>query len=177
MKQPVFGKETRVAPGAVVLGEVDCGEGVSVWYNAVVRADAAPIHLGAGCNLQDGCILHVDAGHPIRLGDGVSVGHGAILHGCAVGGNTIVGMGAILLNGCVVGENCLIGAGALVTEGTVIPDGSVAFGSPARGDPADPAGGDCSQPVQCGPLPRARPAIAARGELTQPAKTSCTSSI
>ncbi|HIV87096.1 MAG TPA: gamma carbonic anhydrase family protein [Candidatus Pygmaiobacter gallistercoris] len=132
MKQPVFGKETRVAPGAVVLGEVDCGEGVSVWYNAVVRADAAPIHLGAGCNLQDGCILHVDAGHPIRLGDGVSVGHGAILHGCAVGGNTIVGMGAILLNGCVVGENCLIGAGALVTEGTVIPDGSVAFGSPAR---------------------------------------------
>ena len=132
MRKPFFGQEVYIAPGAVVLGETALGDETSVWYNAVVRADAASITIGPRCNLQDGCILHVDPDHPIRLGEGVSVGHGAILHGCEVGSNTVVGMGAILLNGCSVGENCLIGAGALVTEGTVIPDGSVAFGNPAR---------------------------------------------
>lgn len=132
MKKPILGKDVFLARGAVVTGEVQLGDGVSVWHNAVLRADAAPITIGPASNIQDGCVLHVDAGHPLEVGRGVSVGHGAILHGCAVGDNTVVGMGAILLNGCRVGKDCLIGAGALVTEGTVIPDGCLAYGSPAR---------------------------------------------
>ena len=132
MRGPAFGEDVFLARGAVVTGEVQLGDGTSVWYNAVVRADAAPITIGPSCNIQDGCILHVDAGHPLRVGAGVSVGHGAILHGCTVGANTVVGMGAILLSGCRVGENCLIGAGALVTGDTAVPDGYLAYGSPAR---------------------------------------------
>ena len=132
MEQPVFGKEVFLAPGARLAGALTLGDGVSVWYNAVARADTAPITVGEGSNLQDGCILHVEADHPLTVGAGVSVGHGAILHGCTVGDNTVIGMGAILLNGCEVGRDCLIGAGALVTGGARIPDGSLAFGSPAR---------------------------------------------
>ena len=103
MKKPILGKDVFLARGAVVTGEVQLGDGVSVWHNAVLRADAAPITIGPASNIQDGCVLHVDAGHPLEVGRGVSVGHGAILHGCAVGDNTVVGMGAILLNGCRVG--------------------------------------------------------------------------
>ena len=132
MEQPVFGKEVFLAPGAQLAGALTLGDGVSVSYNAVARADTAPITVGEGSNLQDGCILHVEADHPLTVGAGVSVGHGAILHGCTVGDNTVIGMGSILLNGCEVGRDCLIGAGALVTEGARIPDGSLAFGSPAR---------------------------------------------
>ena len=178
MKQPVFEKEVRIAAGAAVIGEVFCGQGVSIWYNAVVRADAAPIDLAADCNLQDGCILHVDPDHPIRLGQGVSVGHGAILHGCSVGSNTVVGMGAILLNGCSIGENCLIGAGALVTEGTVIPDGSVAFGSPARViRPIQPQEIESARANAAHYRALARRLLPAANASDQPAKTSCTSSI
>lgn len=132
MKEPIREAQTRVAPGAVLVGEVRLCRGASVWYNAVLRADAGPITVGEGSNVQDCCVLHVSEGFPLTLGRGVTVGHGAVLHGCTVGDNTVVGMGAILLNGARVGADCLIGAGALVTEGTVIPDGTLAFGSPAR---------------------------------------------
>ena len=132
MKQPTIAKEVYLAPGAAVVGDVTLSAGASVWYSAVVRADSAPITIGPATNIQDGCVLHVDPGHPLVLGAGVSVGHGAILHGCEIGANTVVGMGAIMLNGCKVGENCLIGAGALLTENTVIPAGWLAFGSPAK---------------------------------------------
>lgn len=132
MEKPVFGKKVFIAPGARLTGALTLRDNVSVWYNAVARADTAPITVGEGSNLQDGCILHVESGCPLTIGTDVSVGHGAILHGCTVGDNTVVGMGAILLNGSRVGKNCLIGAGALVTEGCCIPDGSLAFGSPAR---------------------------------------------
>lgn len=118
--------------GAVVSGDVTLGEGVSVWYNSVLRGDLAPIQVGKNSNIQENAVLHIDLGKPCVLGEGVTVGHGAILHGCTVGDNTVVGMGAIVLSGAVIGRDCIIGAGALVTGKTVIPDGSLALGSPAR---------------------------------------------
>ena len=122
----------RVARGAVLVGEVTLGEESSVWYNAVVRADNAPIVIGARSNIQDCCVLHVDEGHPIQIGDGVTVGHGAILHGCTIGDNSLIGMGAVVLNGAQIGKNCIIGASALVTQGMQVPDGSMLLGVPAK---------------------------------------------
>ena len=122
----------RIARGAVLVGDISLGETSSVWYNAVARADNAPIQIGARSNIQDCCVLHVDEGHPIRIGDGVTVGHGAILHGCTIDDNSLVGMGAVVLNGAHIGKNCIIGASALVTQGMQIPDGSLVMGVPAR---------------------------------------------
>lgn len=122
----------RIARGAVLVGDISLGEKSSVWYNAVARADNAPIQIGARSNIQDCCVLHVDEGHPIRIGDGVTVGHGAILHGCTIDDNSLVGMGAVVLNGAHIGKNCIIGASALVTQGMQIPDGSLVMGVPAR---------------------------------------------
>lgn len=121
-----------ILPGAKVSGDVSFGEGCSVWYNAVIRADTNCIRIGRNVNIQDNVVLHSGRDYPITLGDGVTVGHGAIVHGCTVGDNCLVGMGAILLNGVVLGKNCIVGAGALVTGRTVIPDGSMVLGSPAR---------------------------------------------
>lgn len=125
-------KSVYLAPGSYALGEVSIGADSSIWFNAVVRGDLAPIRIGERTNIQDNAVLHGDEGYCVTLGDDVTVGHGAIVHGCEVGDNTIIGMGAILLNGCKVGKNCIIGAGALVKGGTVIPDGSMAVGSPAK---------------------------------------------
>ena len=121
-----------LAAGAVVTGEVSLGAHSSVWHNAVLRGDIAPIAVGERTNIQDCAVLHGAAGFPVRVGNGVTIGHGAIVHGCTVGNNTLVGMGAIVLNGASVGSDCIVGAGALVTQGMVIADGSVAYGSPAR---------------------------------------------
>ena len=129
---PTIDPSVYLAEGAVCAGNVQIGPDSSIWFHAVLRADFDAIQIGARSNVQDGCILHTDPGHPIRLGDEVSIGHGAILHGCTVGDRTVVGMGAIVLNGAVIGKDCLIGAGALVTGRTVIPDGSIAFGNPAK---------------------------------------------
>ncbi len=125
-------KSTLVFPGAVVVGDVSLGEDCSIWYNAVVRGDEAPITIGDGTNVQDNAVLHVAEDHPLVLGKGVTVGHGAILHSCSVGDNTLIGMGAIVLNDAVIGKDCLIAAGALVTSRTVVPDGSMVMGSPAK---------------------------------------------
>ena len=119
-------------PGARVNGKVELGAGCSVWYNAVIRGDEAPITVGENTNIQDNCTLHTSFGHPLRVGSGVTVGHNAVLHGCTVGDNCLIGMGAIVLDDAVIGDNCVVGAGALVTQGTVIPAGSMALGSPAR---------------------------------------------
>lgn len=121
-----------MAPTSVVTGNVTLGPQSSVWHQAVIRADLAPITIGARTNIQDAAVLHVSRTHPVSLGNDVIVGHGAIVHGCTVGDGTLVGMGAILLDGAQVGKHCIVGAGALVTQGMVIPDNSVAFGSPAR---------------------------------------------
>jgi carbonic anhydrase/acetyltransferase-like protein (isoleucine patch superfamily) len=121
-----------LADGAHVTGNVTIGKNVGIWYNAVVRGDEATIEIGDNSNVQDNAVVHVGYGYDCKIGNGVTIGHGAIVHGCTVGDNTIIGMGAIILNGAKVGKNCIIGAGALVAEGKEIPDNSVAFGSPAK---------------------------------------------
>ncbi len=130
--EPQIHENATVFPGAVIVGDVTLAEHSSVWYNAVLRGDIAPITVGKGSNIQDGCVLHVDFDIPLRIGERVTVGHGAVLHSCDIGDGSLIGMGAIVLNGAVIGKNCVIGAGALVTQNTKIPDGSMAIGSPAK---------------------------------------------
>jgi len=125
-------KEIYIAADADVFGNVSIGSRSSIWYHAVIRAEDDSVTIGEESNIQDGCVLHVDAGYPIVIGDRVTVGHQALIHGCRIGDETLIGMGAIILNGAEVGSHCMIGAGALVTQGMVIPDGSLAFGSPAK---------------------------------------------
>lgn len=132
MKNLSFPSSVFIAEGARITGNVILEESCSVWYNAVLRGDAEPIHIGKGSNVQDGCILHVDTGYPLFIGSSVTVGHGAILHGCTVEDESLIGMGAILLNGCRIGKNCMVGAGALVLQGMSVPDGSLVLGNPAK---------------------------------------------
>ncbi len=124
--------EYWVAPNATVLGRVILKPGASVWFNAVLRGDNDPITIGANTNIQDGSILHTDDGVPLTIGDGVTVGHKAMLHGCTIGDNSLIGIGAVILNGARIGRNCLIGANALITEGKVIPDNSLVMGQPGK---------------------------------------------
>ncbi len=121
-----------VAPGARVIGDVTLGEDVGIWFNAVLRGDSDPIRIGAGTNVQDGCVFHTDPGFPLSLGENVTVGHKALLHGCTVGDGTLIGMGAVVLNGARIGKGCLIGANALITEGKEIPDRSMVLGQPGK---------------------------------------------
>ena len=121
-----------VAPGAQLLGRVVLGASSSVWFNAVLRGDNEPIEIGPGSNVQDGCVCHTDVGLPLRVGADCTVGHLAILHGCTIGDNSLIGMGATVLNRARIGANCLVGAGALVTEGKEFPDNSLIVGTPAR---------------------------------------------
>ena len=121
-------KKVYIAPDAVVTGDVVLGDKVNIWYGAVLRGDSGRITVGEGTNIQDRCVLHEET----TLGKNCTVGHGAIVHGCTVGDNTLIGMGALVLTGAVIGNNCIIGAGALVTGKTVAPDGSVLLGSPAK---------------------------------------------
>lgn len=121
-----------VAPGAAVIGDVVLGENVSVWFNAVIRADNASIVIEDGSNVQECAVLHVDPSVPMHIGKRVTIGHKAMLHGCSVGDGSLIGMNAVVLNNAVIGKNCLIGANTLVKEGAQIPDGSLVVGSPAR---------------------------------------------
>jgi len=121
-----------VAEDASVIGNVEIGEDVSIWFGSVVRGDNDLITIGAGSNIQDDCVLHVDPGFPIHIGEGVAIGHKAMLHGCTIGRGTLIGMGAIVLNGAVIGEDCLIGANTLVGEGKIIPARSMVLGSPGK---------------------------------------------
>lgn len=121
-----------IAPGALVMGDVQLGPESSVWYGAVVRGDMAPIRVGARTNLQDGVIVHVDEGVPCTVGERVGVGHRAILHGCTVEDDCLVGMGAILLNGVVLGRGSVVAAGAVLREGMRVPPGSLVMGVPGR---------------------------------------------
>ena len=132
MKNPDIHPSAFVAPGAVVRGDVHLAENSSVFYNAVLRGDRAPIFIGAGTNIQDGCVVHVEYDLPAVVGRDVTVGHGAILHGCTIGDNSLIGMGAVVLNGAQIGKNCIIGASALVTQGMQVPDGSMLLGVPAK---------------------------------------------
>ncbi|WP_022894120.1 gamma carbonic anhydrase family protein [Agromyces subbeticus] len=129
---PVLDETAFVAAGAVVVGDVRLAAGSSVWYNAVLRAEAEPIVIGENANLQDTVVGHVDAGYPLTVGRGVSVGHGAVLHGCTIEDDCLIGMSATVLNGAVIGAGSLVAAGAVVLEGTVVPPGSLVAGVPAK---------------------------------------------
>jgi carbonic anhydrase/acetyltransferase-like protein (isoleucine patch superfamily) len=124
--------EYWIAPSADVIGKVRLMPNASVWFGAVLRGDNEWITLGQGSNVQDGCVLHTDMGAPLTIGTNCTIGHKAILHGCEIGDNTLIGMGAIVLNHAKIGRNCLIGAGALIPEGKEIPDNSLVVGQPGR---------------------------------------------
>jgi carbonic anhydrase/acetyltransferase-like protein (isoleucine patch superfamily) len=113
-----------------VIGQVTLAAWASVWYGATLRAEAEPIEIGYGTNIQDGVTIHVDAEFPVSVGAGVSVGHNAVLHGCTIEDDSLIGMGAVILNGAHVGQGCLIGAGALVPQGAVVPPRSLVTGVP-----------------------------------------------
>lgn len=121
-----------IAPGAIVLGDVTLGKDVGIWYHATVRGDRAPIVIGEGSNVQDNAVVHVDAEHGVLIGRNVTIGHSAVIHGCNVGDNSLIGMGAIIMNGARIGKNCIVGAGALVTQNSQIPDNSLVLGNPAK---------------------------------------------
>jgi carbonic anhydrase/acetyltransferase-like protein (isoleucine patch superfamily) len=121
-----------IAPSAAVVGKVEIGTDASVWFSAVLRGDYEPIVVGAGSNVQDGCVIHTDPGTPVTIGCHCTVGHRAILHSCAIGDNSLIGMGATVLNRARVGRSCLIGANALISEDRIIPDNSLVIGMPGK---------------------------------------------
>jgi len=129
---PRPGNHNYLAPEAVLIGDVQLGDDVSIWFNVVIRADNATIRIGNGSNVQECSVLHVDKDVPLTIGERVTVGHKAMLHGCTIGDGSLIGMNAVVLNHSVIGRNCLIGANSLVTEGSVIPDGSLVLGSPGK---------------------------------------------
>jgi carbonic anhydrase/acetyltransferase-like protein (isoleucine patch superfamily) len=131
-ERPEISRAAFIAWNAEVSGRVELGEGASVWYGAVLRGDIAAISVGAGSNVQDCAVLHVDHDRPCVLGEQVTIGHGAIVHACEIGDRCLIGMGAIILNGAVIGEDSIVGAGALVTQGKVFPPRSMILGSPAK---------------------------------------------
>ncbi|MCZ2524073.1 gamma carbonic anhydrase family protein [Streptomyces sp. NPDC059506] len=130
--EPAVDPDAFTAPGSVVVGDVRLAAGASVWYNAVLRADAESVSVGAGSNIQDNCTVHADPGFPAVVGERVSVGHNAVLHGCTVEDDCLVGMGATVLNGARIGAGSMVAAAALVPQGMQVPPGSLVAGVPAR---------------------------------------------
>jgi len=141
--RPRIAADAYIAPGAVVVGDVEIGPGASVWFNATLRGDVAPVRLGARANVQDNAVLHVDAGTPCLVGDDVTIGHGAIVHGTTLGNGALIGMGAIVLSRSQVGAGAIVAAGAVVAEGSEVAPGALVMGVPAREkrrlDPAEQA--------------------------------------
>lgn len=121
-----------IAPTAVLIGDCHIGPEVGIWFGTVARGDIEPITIGARSNVQENCVLHTDKGFPLVIGENCTIGHSAIVHGCTIGDNTLIGMGATVLNGARIGKNCLIGANALITEGKEIPDNSLVVGAPGK---------------------------------------------
>ncbi|MFB9232334.1 gamma carbonic anhydrase family protein [Pseudohalocynthiibacter aestuariivivens] len=129
---PELDDDSWVAPDANLIGHVRLDAGASVWFGSTLRGDNELIHVGEGSNIQENSVLHTDIGYPLTIGKNCTIGHKAMLHGCTIGEQSLIGMGAMVLNGARVGRNCLIGAGALITEGKEIPDGSLVMGAPGR---------------------------------------------
>jgi carbonic anhydrase/acetyltransferase-like protein (isoleucine patch superfamily) len=126
------GERHYIADNAAVIGHVILEDNVSIWFNAVLRGDNEPIHIGANSNIQDGAVLHTDLGIPLTVAANVSVGHQAMLHGCTIGAGSLIGIKATILNHSIIGKNCLIGANTLITENKVIPDNSLVIGAPGK---------------------------------------------
>ena len=131
-RMPQIAPTAWVAPDANIIGGIILESDSSVWFGATLRGDNEDITVGQGSNVQENAILHTDMGFPLVIGAGCTIGHKAMLHGCIIGENSLIGMGATVLNGAKIGRNCLIGAGALVTEGKEIPDGSLVVGAPGK---------------------------------------------
>ncbi|MCM8749985.1 gamma carbonic anhydrase family protein [Thermomicrobiaceae bacterium CFH 74404] len=131
-RRPQIDPSVYIAEGARVIGDVVLGPGASVWFNAVLRGDTEQILIGEGTNIQDGAVVHADPGYPCVVGARVIAGHGAILHGCQIGDDCLIGMGAIVLNGARLGPGCIVAAGALIPERREIPERSLVMGVPAR---------------------------------------------
>ncbi len=125
-------KHLFIAPSADIVGDVRIGTDSSVWYQAVIRGDQAPITIGDGTNVQDGCVVHVDNRIPTIIGDGVTIGHNCTIHGCDIEDNVLIGMGSTILNGAKIGRDSIVGAGSLVTQNKSFPEGSLILGSPAK---------------------------------------------
>ena len=130
--RPEVSPDAWVAPDANVIGKVTLGPEASVWFGSTLRGDNEMITVGRGSNVQENCVFHTDMGYPLTVGEDCTIGHKVMLHGCTIGDNTLIGMGATVLNGVKIGKNCLIGAGALITENKVIPDGSLVMGVPGK---------------------------------------------
>ncbi len=131
-KTPQIAASAWVAPNATVIGDARLGDNVSIWWNAVLRGDNDPIHIGANSNIQDGSVLHTDEGVPMHIGANVTVGHMVMLHGCTVGDNSLIGIGSVILNRAVIGTHSIVGANTLIPEGKVFPDGVLIVGSPGK---------------------------------------------
>ncbi|TCK22509.1 gamma carbonic anhydrase family protein [Pseudonocardia endophytica] len=129
---PTVHERAWVAPGAVLSGAVTIEEDASVWYTCVLRADMEPITIGARSNVQDGTVVHTDPGFPVSIGDGVTIGHRAVVHGCTIGDDVLIGMGAVVMNGCTIGAGSLVAAGAVLTQGLQVPPGSLVAGVPGK---------------------------------------------
>jgi len=130
--RPNVDADAWVAPDANVIGNVVLHAESSVWFCSTLRGDNEVIEVGRGSNVQENCVFHTDIGFPLVIGENCTIGHKAMLHGCSIGNNSLIGMGATVLNGAKIGKNCLIGAGALITENKVIPDGSLVMGAPGK---------------------------------------------
>jgi len=120
------------APNASIIGDITLEKNTSIWFNATLRGDVENIHVGEGSNIQDGSVLHTDPGYPLKIGRDVTIGHLVMLHGCTIGNNSLIGIGAVILNNSKIGNNCIIGANTLVTENKEIPDNSLVVGSPGK---------------------------------------------
>ena len=130
--KPIIHEKAFVAETADVIGDVEIGEGSSIWYGAVLRGDIEDIKIGKFSNIQDNATVHTETRIPTRIGDYTVIGHNAIIHGCTIGNNSLIGMGSTILNRAVIGNNCIIGAGTVVTEGKIIPDNSMVIGIPGK---------------------------------------------
>jgi len=133
-KEPSFADADSnwIAPDATLIGDIRVGRNAGFWFGVVIRGDNEPVVIGADTNVQEHTVMHTDPGFPLTIGEGCTIGHRATLHGCTIGDNSLIGMGAIVLNGARIGKNSLVGAGALVTEGKEFPDNSLIVGSPAK---------------------------------------------
>ena len=129
---PELAKDCWAADNATLIGRVRLASQASVWFGAVLRGDQELIDIGERSNVQDNCVLHTDMGFPLTVGPDCTIGHMAMLHGCTIGRNSLVGIGAVILNGAVIGENCLIGAKSLISERKIIPPGSLVMGAPGK---------------------------------------------